>query len=381
MKKGVYKVYTTEYFVGHAETRSEIVVADSEKDAESRGGGLYNSSGVWGEPTVEVEVILSNGSPEEEKVAKFKTSEEIDISKVKEKDIKEALLAAKEEVAKAQAKAKVREAYDNSRELIPEYLHKTAMQRLPECGAGSVFDNPTMFVNESSENRANDLLDNLFGNDLNWEERTHPDVLPGCKAYVASAPELEGRNGIIDIDNLPDETEFVALDYKDTGKVSIGVESVPGERTDEVWVIIGEEQGKDVIFTFHPGEPVRPSEVEVGKVCEHGDVLTKEQVKALGFDKAKIVADGTIEQIKTAIKESYMEKTAQLDYANSDKYQEDSLFKDDFKPINKDALEADIRRMSEKHGFELPKSMSKEARENTAQNKNAETDVGNDFGR
>lgn len=61
-----------------------------------------------------------------------------------------------------------------------------------------------------------------------------------------------------------------------------------GPATEETWLIIGKEEGTDVVFTFHPGEPVRPSVVEV-KDCPDGTKLTKDQAIALGFDLAKIV--------------------------------------------------------------------------------------------
>ena len=67
--------------------------------------------------------------------------------------------------------------------------------------------------------------------------------------------------------------------------------TVSGEKGPEVedtWLIVGKEDGVDVVFTFHPGEPVRPSVVEA-KDCPDGTKLTKEQALNLGFDLAKIV--------------------------------------------------------------------------------------------
>ena len=51
--------------------------------------------------------------------------------------------------------------------------------------------------------------------------------------------------------------------------------------------IIGNEEGHDVVFTFHPGEPVRPSLLEVSD-CHNGTKLTKVEALNLGFDLAKV---------------------------------------------------------------------------------------------
>ena len=42
------------------------------------------------------------------------------------------------------------------------------------------------------------------------------------------------------------------------------------------------------MFTFHPGEPIRPSVVEVSTVS-HGSRVSVKEAKELGFDLAKIV--------------------------------------------------------------------------------------------
>ena len=66
------------------------------------------------------------------------------------------------------------------------------------------------------------------------------------------------------------------------------VKGVVGDIVPYTYLITGKEDGVDVVFTFHPGEPIRPSIVEV-KDLNHGAKVSKAYAKELGFDLAKIV--------------------------------------------------------------------------------------------
>ena len=77
------------------------------------------------------------------------------------------------------------------------------------------------------------------------------------------------------------------------------------------------------------------------------------------------------------IKQEYTDMLSRLEYVNSDEYAENSLFKDNFEPINKTTLEANIRTLSEKYGFELPESM-KPQYEKAIRMQEAETSAGED---
>ena len=57
-----------------------------------------------------------------------------------------------------------------------------------------------------------------------WEETTHPDVMPGCRVFKCSG--LEGLEGILNLDQLPDDVEMFAIDPKNTGKVNLGVGNI-----------------------------------------------------------------------------------------------------------------------------------------------------------
>jgi len=123
-----------------------------------------------------------------------------------------------------------------------------------------------------------------------WEKVEHPGVMPGCDCYKT---KLAGLEGILDIENLPEDTEFYAMDPKGTGKISIGASNVEKREAEETYIVIGEEEidGKkeSVVFTFHPGEPVRPSIVEVTDIPD-GTKLTAAQAKEMGMDLAKYMS-------------------------------------------------------------------------------------------
>ena len=158
---------------------------------------------------------------------------------------------------------------------IPEYFENTCKQRLTG-GAGSIFDG----IKTIEEMK--DWLERA-----NWEEAKHPDVMPGCTAFkTRDIPG--GRMGLVPIASLPEEAVIAASDPKGTGAVSMTVSGILGAEAPETWLILGDEAGEEVVFTFHPGEPVRPSILSV-KDCPDGTILTKKEAINLGFDFAKIV--------------------------------------------------------------------------------------------
>ncbi len=126
----------------------------------------------------------------------------------------------------------------------------------------------------------------------NWTKTEHPEVAKGCTVYVTDDLPV-GRNGIVDIKHLPEGTDFYAIDPKNTGNISIGAAGVPKKPELETYLIIGKEviDGKpeDVVFTFHPGEPVSPSIISTEEISD-GTRLTKQEVLSLGFEKAKYMS-------------------------------------------------------------------------------------------
>ena len=134
-------------------------------------------------------------------------------------------------------------------EVDAKYWSKTLAQRVdgPEA-AGSVV------VGISSAASLEELLLKT-----DWEEYSHPDVMAECQAFKAMIP---GRLGVTPLAALPKDTVVTLDDRKGTGKVSCTVKGIRGQQVDFTVLIVGTEDGREVCFTFHPGDPVRPSQIQ-----------------------------------------------------------------------------------------------------------------------
>ncbi len=87
----------------------------------------------------------------------------------------------------------------------------------------------------------------------NWTVAEQPDAMKGCTAYTTR--DIKGGHfGLLKIAELPDDTMITASDPKGTGKVSMVVSDGKGPEVEDTWLIVGNEEGHDVVFTFHPGE-------------------------------------------------------------------------------------------------------------------------------
>ena len=150
----------------------------------------------------------------------------------------------------------------------------------------------------SSYNMTADEIKNMIRTSEWSEVFDNPNVGEGCRLFKADVP---GLNGIVDIKQLPNykDLAYYAIDPKGTGNISIGVGNVPKKEESETYLIVGPEEinGKteQVVYTFHPGEPVRPSMVEAKDIPD-GTKLSYEKVKELGFDKAKFMSDDMVKE-------------------------------------------------------------------------------------
>jgi len=119
----------------------------------------------------------------------------------------------------------------------------------------------------------------------NWEGYSHPAIMEGCKAFRA---EIPGALGIVSLAGLPSDTKVVLDDFKATKKVSAVVQGVARPAVDFTVLIVGRdaEDAPWMVWTFHPGDPIRPSQVPAEGL--HGKVITVEEALAMGFDFAKI---------------------------------------------------------------------------------------------
>lgn len=163
---------------------------------------------------------------------------------------------------------------DRTRRVIPGYFEKTLAQRAGLSGkaVGSIFED----VDEST------LEQMLRG--AEWEPYSHKDLLPETTAFKAAIP---GRLGIIDLRSMSADSVVRLDDRKGTGQVSCVVSGVRGQIVPFTVLILGPEQGEEVVFTFHPGDPVRASQVQA-EPGMHGRQVTVAEALAMGLETAKI---------------------------------------------------------------------------------------------
>jgi hypothetical protein len=170
--------------------------------------------------------------------------------------------------------ARVLVAFSTTRSALSAYFASClAMRsRLSPAAAGSGYDLEPSAIETA-----------LFS--ASWAPYEHPAVMKGCTAFRAELPGFEGLSALAD---LPPETPVVLRDPKKTGFVEACVALRPAEAKVAPFTvaILGEDDGKEVVFTFHPGEPIMPSRVKAeGK---DGLVITAAEALALGLSFAKI---------------------------------------------------------------------------------------------
>ena len=161
------------------------------------------------------------------------------------------------------------------------YFEATINQRTPGHAeqAGSVFDEDWL--------HGRDLADTIAC--ANWEEYADcPNLIPGCHAFILKSERTIGYDGIISLDDIPDANIVTVDDRKATGNLSVTFRGAKGRPVQHAVLILGDEGGKEVVFTVHPGDPVMPPTV-ASTARKHGDVITVAEAKELGFKYAKLV--------------------------------------------------------------------------------------------
>ena len=94
--------------------------------------------------------------------------------------------------------------------------------------------------------------------DTGWFEAPEvPNLLPGCKAFKAAIP---GTVDLRQVSNLTDDTPVVWV-KTDHGYQYPTVPGIAGEYVHDTILIVGPEAGEEVVYTFHPGLPIKPSQV------------------------------------------------------------------------------------------------------------------------
>lgn len=173
------------------------------------------------------------------------------------------------------ANSRILAAIETTKVVVPGYFESTCAQRaeLDEKAAGSIIEGV-------SANQLEEIL-----KDADWVEYTHEALQSGTVAYKAMIP---GLYGIVELTALEPSVVVTLDDRKNTGKVSATVKGVRGEKVNYTIIILGEHQGSEVVFTFHPGDPVVSSTVEASEGL-HGKEITVAEAVDLGLHTAKVV--------------------------------------------------------------------------------------------
>ena len=129
-----------------------------------------------------------------------------------------------------------------------------------------------------------------------WRPYSHPDIAPPAVGFESGDLGV-GQFGMIAASALPQGAEVVLVDPKHTGYVE-GVTFLrqawnkqPGVRallrTDRTTILLGPgDDGAEVVWTFFPGEPVKPSRIRAQG--REGQKLPAWEAHELGLDWVKI---------------------------------------------------------------------------------------------
>ena len=163
---------------------------------------------------------------------------------------------------------RIQQAVKNIKTMLPTYWDATVRSRTPGSSNGSVF---------SFENVEQILFEDRIRDWVPFPEC--PNLLPGCTAFKLC--NIPGRLGIVELSKLDENTMLDVKDNKKTGMAKcLLVNGTFGPETNEAVLILGEDQGVEVVFTFHPGLPVKPDEIPVEKLDGRTSITVSE---ALGF--------------------------------------------------------------------------------------------------
>lgn len=146
-----------------------------------------------------------------------------------------------------------------------------------------------------------------------WKETTHEYVCTPARVYHTN--DMTGTYGMIALSDLSEEIVLEVDDRKDTGMASLvyRIDQATGQLFQllnqvSVWLITGPgDDGKDIIWTFHPGEPVPVTQTLSEDFKE--EQITVHAARKLGMVYAKVcydVAPNTatfLDQIDTLLSE------------------------------------------------------------------------------
>src|SRR5512137_497736 len=167
--------------------------------------------------------------------------------------------------------ARVLEAIKNTR-LLGDYWPMTLLRRLQ----GQEGQMGSCWVAKDAAELEKAILE------ANWWPHPHMNVMPGCTCFKATLP-LIGIEGVVDLRSVPPDKEVILFDPKNTGEATVQIKGYGGRQVTHSCIILGMEEGKEVAFTVHPGDPAPHIGLPVDLVREkYGDKLTAAQAIELG---------------------------------------------------------------------------------------------------
>ncbi len=160
------------------------------------------------------------------------------------------------------------QAINTTKEKLNDHWLRTVSSRLSDGGMGSRYP----------QHQKVETLEKALEK-AEWESYSHP-AIRNAFGVIANIP---GETGMIQLDNLDADDEVQLVDPKNTGFLSAVVRAGNYEPTKFTVMIIGENEGEKVVFTFHPGDPVEPS-----SISGEERTVTVREARKLGFGLAKI---------------------------------------------------------------------------------------------
>ena len=173
---------------------------------------------------------------------------------------------------KMETSTRIASAVNAIKEVDLTFWENTLLQRMPG-GAGSIID---------GFKSIDELEKAILSAD--WVEYTHPAAQD---VVLFKTRDITGSIGVIELASLSPETIVSLDDRKNTGMVSATIKGILGEKCDYSVIMLGVEDGVEIVFTIHPGDPVNPSKVPAEGL--HGKQVTVEQALGMGLTTVKIV--------------------------------------------------------------------------------------------
>ena len=177
--------------------------------------------------------------------------------------------------------ARVRQAIKNLERIDPGYHEKMFKQRSghDSMAAGSIYDMPPEAIKDA-----------LMA--AKWMPYAHDDIKAPAMGFITH--DIEGQEGLIDLrdairDGILKPTDMIEFsDPKGVGNPSPTVKAKRGGKTNKTIAILGPYPNteEEVMFTFHPGEPVRKSELPSEMT---GESMTVADAIEKGFRRVKVV--------------------------------------------------------------------------------------------